>query len=133
MRFQFFGIALNNMNGKILPDSIHSLSNTNADNDYPRIYEYVNPLKPGRTDPGFPTNSLTRPLLIDELDKSLREGVGGVQGIRTVNELLNFCWSRSGKAEAQSGKHDDLVIALGIGRYVRQHSVREVDFPVLLS
>lgn len=101
--------------------------------DYPRIYEYVNPLKPGKTEPGFPTNSLTRPLLIDELDKSLREGVGGVQGIRTVNELLNFCWSRSGKAEAQSGKHDDLVIALGIGRYVRQHSVREVDFPVLLS
>ena len=101
--------------------------------DYPNIYEYASPLKPNQRELGFPTNSLTRPLLIEELDTSIREGVSGVQGIRTVNELLNFCWSKSGKPEAQSGKHDDLVIALGIGRYVRQHSISEVDFPVLLS
>lgn len=91
--------------------------------DYPNIYEYTSPLKPNQRELGFPTNSLTRPLLIEELDTSIREGVSGVQGIRTVNELLNFCWSKSGKPEAQSGKHDDLVIALGIGRYVRQHSI----------
>ena len=101
--------------------------------DYPNIYEYASPLKPKQRELGFPTNSLTRPLLIEELDTSIREGVSGVQGIRTVNELLNFCWSKSGKAEAQSGKHDDLVIALGIGRYVRQHGFSEVDFPVILS
>lgn len=101
--------------------------------DYPNIYESASPLKPKQRELGFPTNSLTRPLLIEELDTSIREGVSGVQGIRTVNELLNFCWSKSGKAEAQSGKHDDLVISLGIGRYVRQHGFSEVDLPVLLS
>lgn len=98
---------------------------------YPNIY--TSPLKPNQRELGFPTNSLTRPFLIEELDTSIREGVSGVHGIRTVNELLNFCWSKSGKPEAQSGKHDDLVIALGIGRYVRQHGISEVDFPVILS
>nr|BDD47581.1 hypothetical protein 15 [bacterium] len=101
--------------------------------DYPNVYEYTSPLKPGQADLGFPTNTLTRPLLIDELDKSIREGVSGVQGIRTVNELLSFAWSRKGKAEAQTGKHDDLVISLGIGRYVRQYGARDVDFPVFLG
>lgn len=101
--------------------------------NYPRIYEYSSPLKPKQSELGFPTNTLTRPLLIDELDKSIREGVSGIQGIRTVNELLSFCWSRKGKAEAMSGKHDDLVMSLGIGRYVRQYGIREVDFPVVFG
>lgn len=71
--------------------------------------------------------------MIDELDKSIREGVSGVQGIRTVNELLNFCWTKKGKPEAQMGKHDDLVISLGIGKYVRQYAPLEVNLPVYLG
>lgn len=95
--------------------------------DYPNIYEYRNPLKPESSlDLGFPTNSLTRPLLIDELGKSIREGVVGVQGIRTVNELLNFTWSKKSKPEALVGKHDDLVMSLGIGRFVRAYMPQEV-------
>jgi len=58
-------------------------------------------------------------LVIEELDRSIREETVGVQGIRTVNELLHFAWSKNGKAEAQPGKHDNLIISLGIGRYVR--------------
>lgn len=103
-------------------------------NDYPHIYEYVNPLKPNtQSDLGFPTNSLTRPLIIEELDRSIRDETIGVQGIRTINELLHFAWSRKGKAEAQTGKHDDLVMSLGIGRYVRQYTLPGVDLPVHLG
>ena len=101
--------------------------------DYPSLYEYRSPLNPNQADLGFPTNSLTRPLLIDELDKSIREGVCGVQGIRTVNELLNFTWSRKGKAEASQGKHDDLVMSLGIGRFVRSYTAPDVDLPIYFS
>lgn len=101
--------------------------------DYPSLYEYRSPLKPNQADLGFPTNSLTRPLLIDELDKSIREGVSGVQGIRTVNELLNFTWSKKGKPEAPAGKHDDLVMSLGIGRFVRSYTPPDVDLPIHFS
>lgn len=101
--------------------------------DYPHLYEYQNPLKPNHSDLGFPTNSLTRPLLIDELNRSFSEGVSGVQGIRTVNELLNFTWSKKGKAEASVGKHDDLVMALGIGRFVRSYGHNDVDLPIHIA
>jgi len=102
--------------------------------DYPNIYEYVNPLKPqNQSDLGFPTNSLTRPLIIEELDRSIRDETIGVQGIRTVNERLHFAWSKKGKTEALPGKHDDLVMSLGIGRYVRQYSLSGVDLPVVLG
>lgn len=97
--------------------------------NYPHLYEYASPLKEGRTELGFPTNSLTRPILIDELDKSIREGVSGIQGIRTVNELLHFTWTKKGKAEAGVGKHDDLVMALGIGRFVRQFYTSDIILP----
>lgn len=100
-------------------------------NDYPSVYYYTSPLKPNSPpELGFPTNSLTRPLLIDELERSIREEVVGVQGIRTVNELLNFTWSKAGKAEASVGKHDDLVMSLGIGRYVRNNSYYDGPLPV---
>lgn len=101
--------------------------------DYPNIYQYRNPLKPGTSELGFPTNSMTRPILIDELESSIRENVVGVRGIRTVNELLNFAWNKAGKAEANPGAHDDLVISLGIGRYVRKTSLVAVDLPVMYA
>lgn len=105
--------------------------------DYPYIYEYQNPLKKGdkgsRSELGFPTNSMTRPLLITELDNSIREDVSGVQGIRTANQLLSFAWGKKGKAEAQPGHHDDLVMSLGIGRYVRAMSSFEIALPMHVS
>jgi hypothetical protein len=32
-----------------------------------------------------------------------------------------------------TGKHDDLVMALGIGRFVRQYGINSVDLPVVLG
>lgn len=103
------------------------------DNYYPNIYQYVNPLKQGTSTPGFPTNSLTRPLLIEELDTSIREGVSGVRGIRTANQLLSFAWSKKNKPEAMQGHHDDLVMSYGIGRYVRKTASFQGSLPMIVS
>ena len=91
------------------------------EHNYPKIYEHSDPLDSGKgIQFGFPTNSQTRPLLIDELGTSLREGVSGIRGIRTANELLNFSWSKKAKPEALPGKFDDLVMSYAINRYVRK-------------
>ena len=101
-------------------------------NQYPRIYEYTNPLNPDSGgELGFPTNTLTRPLLIDELGTSIKEGVSGIQGVRTANELLNFAWSKKAKPEALKGKYDDLVLGYAINRYVRKTSYSTPDLPML--
>lgn len=101
--------------------------------NYPRIYEYENPLKGGHKDLGFPTNSLTRPILIDELETAIREQVAGVRGIRTADELMAFAWNSKGKAEAMKGSHDDLVLSYGIGRYIRRMSPADLELPMLVS
>lgn len=88
-------------------------------NGYQNVWEYQNPLRGGACEPGFPTNTLTRPILIDGLSASIREGVSGVRGIRTVSELMSFAWNKKSKAEAMPGKHDDLVISYAINQYVK--------------
>lgn len=99
------------------PVTIHDLKQ----NNYPHIWEYTNPLKEGaQREYGFPTNSMTRPILIEEMETAVREGVAGIKGIRTVNQMLSFAWNKKGKAEALPGKNDDLIISWGIGRYVRK-------------
>lgn len=104
------------------------------ENDYPRMYEYADPMKRANgSQLGFPTNSVTRPILIDKLQTCIQEGVSGIQGIRTVNEMLSFAWSKKGKAEAQPGKHDDLVISYGIGRYVREMASMTGPLPFLVA
>lgn len=101
-------------------------------NNYPKIYEHVNPLNPDAArELGFPTNSQTRPILIDELGTSIKEGVSGIQGIRTANELLNFAWSKKSKPEAMPGKYDDLVLGYAINRYVRKMSSLQPDLPMV--
>ena len=99
-------------------------------NSYHNIYQHQDLLHPDRPkDYGFPTNVQTRPLLIDEMEVAVREGVSGINGIRTVNEMMNFVWSKRGKAEASPGKNDDLVMSYAIARYVRNHSTVQYDMP----
>lgn len=103
------------------------------DRNYPTIYEHrdlANREKIIRL--GFPTNSQTRPILIDEIETEVREGVSGIRGIRTVNELMTFAWSKKGKAEAQPGKKDDLIMAKGITSYVRKMGQVSYDMPMII-
>jgi len=69
---------------------------------------------------GWRTTSKTRPLLINELHKIIRERQLRMHSNDILNELTTFVYNDAGKAEALSGCHDDLVIALGIAMWCHQ-------------
>ena len=73
--------------------------------------------------PGFTISSRTRPLLIARLEEYMREQSIIIKSSRTVAELETFIW-QNGRAEAMGGYNDDLVMALGIGLWVRDTALR---------
>jgi hypothetical protein len=75
---------------------------------------------------GFRTTSASRPPIIGELVKIVREDTGLINDITTLQEMLTFVRNESGKPEAQAGKHDDTIMALAIAHAARgQHSMKE--------
>ena len=68
---------------------------------------------------GFRTARDTRPKAISELMIAFRENPDNVKDKPTLNEMLTFVRNEHGRAEAQKGCHDDLVMALAIAEYVR--------------
>ena len=68
--------------------------------------------------PGFGTTVRTRPLLIQKIERFFEDQDIIVHSIRLINELKVFIW-KDGKAQAQRGKNDDLVMSLGILLWVR--------------
>lgn len=68
--------------------------------------------------PGLTTSSRTRPLIISKLEEYFRNRNLQVYSKRLISELKTFIW-KSGRAEAMSGRNDDLVMAAGIGIWIR--------------
>ena len=68
---------------------------------------------------GFKTTQITRPLIISSLVDIVRDHVDCINDRLTLNECLTFITNEHGRKEAMQGKHDDLVMSLGIGYYVR--------------
>jgi len=68
--------------------------------------------------PGFSMSSKTRPLALSKLELCFRENSITIYSKRLINELFVFQWI-NGKAQAQSGYNDDLVMCLASGIYVR--------------
>ena len=77
---------------------------------------------------GFNTNTKTRPLIIAELVQLFRDQIDNINDKETLEEALTLVRNEKGKAEAQLGYHDDLIIALGIACYIRPQQ----DFKVKL-
>lgn len=76
---------------------------------------------------GFTTSNKTRPLLISKLDSYFRNKEVIIHSSRLIDELNVFIWkstSSSVKAEAMAGYNDDLVMAIGIGLWVRDTALR---------
>lgn len=73
--------------------------------------------------PGFTMSLRTRPLVINKF----REYVGDMSVIirskRLVDEMEVFIW-KNGRAEAQTGYNDDLVMSFGIGMFLRDTSLK---------
>jgi len=63
---------------------------------------------------GWDTSGVSRPILISLLDELLRQMAITIHDPITQQELLTFIIKANGKAEHQSGCHDDTVIALAL-------------------
>lgn len=70
---------------------------------------------------GFVTSTKTRPVILSELIKAVREDINIVCDEDTLEEMLTFVRSESWKPEAEEGAHDDCVLALAIAHYIRPH------------
>lgn len=75
---------------------------------------------------GWLTTAANRPLLVDQLEVSLRTGGLHLHDAATVDQLAAFAWSDDGRPEAPNGYHDDDVLALGIAWQVRPSAFARV-------
>lgn len=68
---------------------------------------------------GFKTTSITRPYILGLLQEIVHDNIDVIQDKETLREMLTFIVNDKGKAEAEEGYHDDLVMALAISYYIR--------------
>lgn len=78
---------------------------------------------------GFRTDRITRPVIISELIRVLRENIGLVNDEDTLLEMLTFVRNEKLRPEAEPGAHDDCVMALAIAHYVRPQQRMNVEVP----
>ena len=68
---------------------------------------------------GFWTSTKTRPIIISELIKAVRDDVGILNDDTTMGEMLTFVRDEHYKPTAEEGAHDDCVMALAIAHHIR--------------
>tara|TARA_R110000772_G_scaffold97353_1_gene196543 strand:+ start:2224 stop:3804 length:1581 start_codon:yes stop_codon:yes gene_type:complete len=73
--------------------------------------------------PGFTMNSRTRPICINKFQEAIADKGTIIQSNRLLSEMKTFVW-KNGRAEAQSGFNDDLVISFATGQYVRSTALQ---------
>ena len=78
------------------------------------VLEYENLWTDDKGEFGFLVTSKTKEELLTKLEEAVRTKLIKVNSQRTVNELITFIITETGKLEADVGKHDDLVISLAI-------------------
>ena len=73
--------------------------------------------------PGFTMSQRTRPLCISKMISYINEKSVSINSKRTLEELRVFIW-KNGKAQAQNGYNDDLVMSLSMGMFLRDTSLK---------
>ena len=73
--------------------------------------------------PGFSMTSRVRPLIIGKLQEYVNDKSVTIQSKRLIEEMKVFMW-KNGRAEAQQGYNDDLVMAFGMGMFMRDTSFK---------
>jgi len=106
-RMPWLGVESNNHGGTTLHVLRHQLY-------YPRLHYYYDRLRGGKPEPGWPTNSRTKPRMIDDLAAAIADRKILIRSPWLIDECLTFV-SRDGEMGAEEGKYDDLVIAAAIG------------------
>jgi hypothetical protein len=118
---KFFNWALiapeNNNHGILTVNKLHK------DLAYPYVYTEV--VVDKMTDEetikiGFGTNVKTKPLIIDKLRASMRDGEIELTDATTVREMLTYIVTENGAMEAEKSCKDDCVMALAITNHVHE-------------
>jgi len=65
----------------------------------------------------------TRPMVIGKCQEYVSDKGVTIQSKRLLEEMKTFIW-KHGRAEAQIGYNDDLVMSFGIGLYVRDTALK---------
>jgi len=73
--------------------------------------------------PGFTMSLRSRPLVINKFREYIGDRAVVIQSKRLIEEMKVFIW-KNGRAEAQSGYNDDLVMSFAIGMYLRDTSLK---------
>lgn len=68
---------------------------------------------------GFRTDRLTRPVIISELIRLMRDDLHLINDEDTLLEMLTFVRNEKLRPEAETGAHDDCIMALAIAYYIR--------------
>lgn len=69
---------------------------------------------------GFRTDGRTRPVILAELIRAVREDTGWLNDETTILEMLTFVRSpKTLRPEAETGAHDDCVMSLAIAQHIR--------------
>lgn len=82
---------------------------------------------------GFRTTSASRPVIIADLIKIVRETPELINDYTTIDEMLTFVRNEKGRAEAMQGSHDDCIMALAIAHFIRpqQSYIAEISSEAL--
>ena len=72
---------------------------------------------------GFTMSSRTRPMVIGKFQEYIADKGVTIHSKRLVEEMKVFIW-KNGRAEAQTGYNDDLVIAFGTAMYIRDTALK---------
>lgn len=78
---------------------------------------------------GFRTDRLTRPVIISELIRVVRDHMELINDEDTLLEMLTFVRNDKLRPEAEAAAHDDCVLALAIAHYVRPQQTMAVRIP----
>ncbi|MBF0344208.1 MAG: hypothetical protein HQL06_08250 [Nitrospirae bacterium] len=89
--------------------------------NYPRIYTEMvltPPIKP-RKRLGWLSTRTNKELIINNLIAEIRDDSHGIVSRELFEEMMTFVKTQSGQYTAENGMHDDRVMAIAIGKFVR--------------
>jgi len=81
---------------------------------------------------GWKTDGNTRPLIIEREATIIKEHINKINDVQTIDEMLTFVEDKNGRPDAESGKHDDLLMSDMIAEGVRSQQSRSVT-PVYID
>lgn len=73
--------------------------------------------------PGFSTNMVTRPLILEKMRAYLESKSATIRSLRFLEELRVFIW-KNNKPQAMQGYNDDLVMPFAIAMFLRETSLK---------